>query len=150
MGELVKKSDFEDGNTQTPAIENITGTQSIRDILALMKRSNFFFKLEEKENGKVFWNDVFNKPLGQNRIGIKNQEFDITPDIQAYFTNAKLTTKFLDNGGKETVFETLEIVGFNDNIPKIRLISARMKVALYYLPEAIAKSRNLSIPAIAN
>ena len=30
IGELVKKSDFEDGNSQTPTIETITGTQSLR------------------------------------------------------------------------------------------------------------------------
>ena len=39
LGEVVKKSDVEDGNTQTPAIENITGTQPLRDTLSLMKGS---------------------------------------------------------------------------------------------------------------
>ena len=39
LGEIIKKSDVEDGNTQTPATENIVGTQSLRDTLALMKRS---------------------------------------------------------------------------------------------------------------
>ena len=42
LGEIVKKSNVEDGNTQTPAIESITATQSLRDTLTLMKRSNFF------------------------------------------------------------------------------------------------------------
>ena len=36
IGELVKKSDVEAGNTQTPAIQNIIGTQSLRDTLRLM------------------------------------------------------------------------------------------------------------------
>ena len=38
LGEIVQKSDVGDGNTQTPAIENITLTQSLRDTIALMKR----------------------------------------------------------------------------------------------------------------
>ena len=42
LGEIFKKSDVEDGDTQTPAIENIIGTQSLRDTLTLMKTSNFF------------------------------------------------------------------------------------------------------------
>ena len=43
VGEIVKKSDVEDGNTQTPAIENTTGTQSLLDTLAFMKKSKNFF-----------------------------------------------------------------------------------------------------------
>ena len=44
LSQIVKKSDSEDGNTQTPAIENITGTHSLHDTLALMKRSNKNFQ----------------------------------------------------------------------------------------------------------
>ena len=39
LAKIVKKLDVEDGNSQTPAMENIVGTQSLRDTLALMKRS---------------------------------------------------------------------------------------------------------------
>ena len=42
LGELVTKSHVEDGNTQTPAIQNIIGAQSLRDTLTLMKRSELF------------------------------------------------------------------------------------------------------------
>ena len=38
----MKKSDVEDGNKQTPAIENITGAQLLPDTLTLMKRSKVF------------------------------------------------------------------------------------------------------------
>ena len=48
LAETPKKSDVEDGNSQTPAIENIIGTQSLRDTLALMKRSKIF--LNQKKN----------------------------------------------------------------------------------------------------
>ena len=43
IGEIVKKSDVEDGDTQTPAIQKTFGRQSLRDTLALLKRNNFFF-----------------------------------------------------------------------------------------------------------
>ena len=55
-----------------------------------MKESKNFFKLEEKVNGKIFWNKIRIKPLGDNRISIKDEEYDIKPNIQAYFTNTKL------------------------------------------------------------
>ena len=90
------------------------------------------------------------EPLGDKRIRIKDPEFDISPEIQAYFTNTKLTTKFLDNFEKETVFDILQNVGFYDNIPKIGFKAARMKDALYDLPKEVAKIRNPPLPAIEN
>ena len=68
---IFRKSDTEDGITQTPAPEKITGNQSLRDTLSFMKRSKIFFKLEEKDKADVFWNDAFIQPLGENRISIK-------------------------------------------------------------------------------
>ena len=44
LRDVFKKSDVENGITQTPAIENLTGAQSLRDTLATMKRSENFFK----------------------------------------------------------------------------------------------------------
>ena len=98
----------------------------------------------------MFWNDVFVEPLRENRIRIENQEFDITPDIQAYFTNTKLTTKFSNKVEKETVYDIFENVGFYDKILKIGLNSVIMKDALYILPKAIAKIRNPPLPLIEN
>ena len=148
LGEAVKISDVEDGNTQRPAKESITATQSLRDTLTPMKRSKNFYKLEEKDNGKVFWNDVFIKLSGENRITIQGVEFEITPDIHTYFTNTKLTTKFLDNVEKETVFDILENFGFYDNIPKRAFNSVRMKEALYNLSKVMDKVRNPPLPTI--
>ena len=42
LAETLKNLDVEDRNSQTPAIKNIIGTQSLRDTLALMKRSKIF------------------------------------------------------------------------------------------------------------
>ena len=150
IGELVKKSDVEDEITQIPPIENITGTQSLRDTLIFLRRGNFFFKLEEKSNGDIFWNGVFIQPFRENRINVKNRNYDITPDIQVYFTNTKLTTKFLRNAEKETVFDILENVGFYYNIHKEGLKSAKIKDVLYILPKAMAKIRNPPLPVKEN
>ena len=74
-------------------------------------------------------------PLGENRISIKNQEFDITPDFQAYFFITKVTTEVLDKVEKETVSDILKNVGCYENLPKIGFKSDRMKDALYNLPK---------------
>ena len=112
-----------------------------------MKTSINFFKLTE-DGGRVYWNDVFINPLGDKRICIKDRGYDISPDIQALFTNTKHTTKILDNIEKETVFDILQNVGFYDNIPKIGFKAARMKDGLYDLPKALDKIRNPPLPKI--
>ena len=91
---------------------------------------------------------MFYQPLGENRISIKNHEFDITPDIEASFTNSKLTTEPLDVIEKEKVFDTLENIQFYDNILKKGIKCATTKDALYILPKTIAKIRNLPLPTI--
>ena len=97
LGEIVKKSDVEDRNAQTSAIQIRIGTQLLRDTLTLMKRSKNFFNLEEQPNENVFWNKILIKALGENRISIKHEEYDVNPIIQAYFTNTKSTTTIMDN-----------------------------------------------------
>ena len=105
------KTILQNSQSQTPAIENTNISRSLLDPLAFMKTSKKFFKLTE-DGGKVYWNEVLINPLGDNRIRNKDQEKDISPDFQAFFTNTKLTTKFLDNFEKETVFHILQNVGF--------------------------------------
>ena len=148
--QLVKKSNIVDENTQTPAIENITGTQSLRDTLTLMKKSKNFFKLQENPDGKIFWNKIPIIALGDTRVSIKGKEFDIKPNIQNYFTNTRLTTKRMNDEDKSTVFDIFKNVGFYDNIPKIGMKSARMQDALYNLPQEIIKTQNPLLPAIEN
>ena len=133
QGEFVEKSDVEDGNTQTPAIKIITGTKPLRDILTLMTRSKNLFKIEEKSNGDVFWNGVFIQPLGENRINVKNEKYDIS-NIQKCFTDTKLTTNLLDNIEKEAVFDILNSVGSYDMKHTEGLNSTRMEDVLYNLP----------------
>ena len=80
LAKLDIKSEVLDGNTQTPAIENTNISRSLLDTLAFMKTSKKFFKLTE-DGGKVYWNGEYIEPLGDNRIRIKDQEYDISPDI---------------------------------------------------------------------
>ena len=70
LGEIVRKS-VEDENTQTPAMEFITTTQSLRDNLTLMKRRKKVFKFEEKSIGGMFWNVVFIQPLEDRELLLK-------------------------------------------------------------------------------
>ena len=148
LGELVKKPNLEDENTQTLAIENISSTRSLRDTLSFMKKSKNFFKLEEDDDGKVFWNKIPIKALGEKRNSIKNQEYDIKPNMQNYFTNTKLTTKNMDDDDKSTVYYILKNIGFYSMRHKKGLNSARMKDALYNLPNELDKIRNPPLPAI--
>ena len=68
LGEIVTKSAVEDGNTQTPAIENTNMSRSLLDTLTHMKGNRNFFKLVEKDDGKVFWNKIPIKALRDNRL----------------------------------------------------------------------------------
>ena len=133
--QLVKKSDIVDENTQTPTMENISGTQPLRDTLTLMKKSKNFSKLQENPDGKIFWKKFSIIPRRENRVSIKGDEFDIKPKIRNYFTNTRLTTKRMDNEDKLIIFNILKNVGFSDNIPKIGKKSATMQDALHNLPK---------------
>ena len=153
--EIIKKSEpsqniktiLQNSQSQTPAIENTNISRSLLDTLAFMKTSKNFFKLTE-DDGRVYWNEVLINPLGDNRIRIKDREYDISPDNQAYFTNTNLITNFLDNFEKETLFEIIKDVGFYDNIPKTGFKAARMKDVLYNLPIEIDEILNPPLPAI--
>ena len=136
-------------NTQTPAIENTTISKSLRDTLSFMKTCKNFFKLEQDGN-EVFWNKTPINALGENRISINDREFDIKPNIQAYFTDTKQTTKNTDNEDKLTVYDIQKNTGFYSMKHTKVLKSARMIDALYNLPKEINKIRNPPLPAIEN
>ena len=142
VGEIIKKSQ--------PAIENSTISRSLPDTLTHLKVNKNFFKLVEQNDGKVFWNKIPIKAEGENRISIKNQAYDIKPNIQKHFTNTKLTTKSMDDEDKSTVYDIPKNIGFYSMRHTKRLKSARMQYALYNLPKEIAKIRNPPLPAIEN
>ena len=148
--QLVKKSDVEDGDTQTPAIENTPISQSLRDTLAYMKGNKNFFKLKQENDGKVYWNGVLIKPVRENTININDDEYDVTPSIQKYFTETGSTTKSLNNNDKEIVYNILKNVGFYNMRHTKGMKSFRMQDAVYNLPKEIKKMRNPPLPAIEN
>ena len=76
-----------------------------------MKKSKNFFKLEQDGN-EVFWNKTPFKALGENRISNYNQQYDIKPNIQEFFTNTQQTTKNMDDEDKKTVYDILKNLGF--------------------------------------
>ena len=76
-----------------------------------MKQSNNFFKLEERPDGRVYWNSVRIKPVRENTIDIIGREYDVTPSIQHYFRKTGSTGKSLINNEKETVYNILKDVG---------------------------------------
>ena len=115
-----------------------------------MKGSKNFFKLVGKADGQVFWTKIPIKALGENRISIKNQEYDIKPNIQNYFTNTNQTTKNMDDEDKSTVYDILKNIGFYSMRHTKGLKSARMKDALINRPKEIEKIRNPPLPAIEN
>ena len=154
LGDVIKFSKPETpqlaiANTQTPAIENTSTSQSLRDTLSFMKKSKNSFKLEQDGN-KVFWNKTPIKALGENRISNNNQEYDIKPNIQEYFTKTQKTTKNMDDDDKSTVYDILKNTGFYSKRHTKGTNSSRFKDAFYKLPREIAKIRNPPLPAIKN
>ena len=157
VGEIVKKSQpsqniktiLQNSESQTPAIDNTSTSQSLRDTLSFMKKSKFFFKLVQ--DGKdVFWNKTPIIPQGENGVSIKGIEFDIKPNIQNYFTNTKLTTKNMNDEDKLTVYNILKNIGFYSMRHTKGLKSARFQDAMYNLPNEIDKIRDPPLPAIEN
>ena len=112
-----------------------------------MKKSKNFFKIEQID-GQVFRNKIPIRAKGENRISIKDQEYNINPIFQTYFTNTKQTTKHMDDEDKSTVYDIQKNTGFYSMKHTKGLNSARMKDALYILPREIAKIRNPFLPAI--
>ena len=154
LGDVIKNSKPETpqlaiANTQTPAILNTTISNSLRDTLSFMKKSKNFFKLK-KDGNEVFWNKTPIKAFGDNRISIKDQEYDIKPNIQEYFTNTRQTTKNMDNEDKLTVYDILKNTCFYSMRHTKVLNSVRFKDAFYNLPKEIDKIRNPPLPAIEN
>ena len=98
----------------------------------------------------MFWNKILIKPLGDNRISIKDEENVIKPNIHAYFTNTKLTTIHMDDEDKSTIYVILKIIGFYSIRHNKGLKSGKTKDALYNVPKAIAKIRSPPLQAIGN
>ena len=100
LGEVNKKTDVEDGDNQTPAVQNITSTQSLRDTLAFMKKSKIFFNKVETPM-EMCYGIIYLLNYLEKKNDNKNVEDDTTPNIQKQFPNAILSSKFLDTDRKK-------------------------------------------------
>ena len=141
------KTILQNSESQTPAGENIIVSDSLRDTLSFMKQSNNFFKLHQ-DGKKIFWNKIPIIPLGGNTISINDDEFDIKPNIQNYFTKTYLTTRNMSNEDKLTIYDILKNVGFYSTHHVRGMNSFRMKDALYNLPIAVEKIQKPPLPEI--
>ena len=74
-----------------------------------------------------------------------HKEYDITPDIQDFFTKTNLTNEPMNNAYKSKVFDIFEETGFFSITHNKGKNSARMKDASYELSKTIATTRNLPI-----
>ena len=72
------------------------------------------------------------------------------PNIEAYFTNAKLTTNYMDDKDNSTIYDLLKIIGFYSTRHTKGLNSTRKEDALYNLQKAKSRIRNPPLPAIEN
>ena len=139
IGELIKKSEQETPaieNTQaqpeTPqaAIENTLAPQPVENnegviydvelenTLNNMKNNTGFFKIEERDNGDVFWNGFPVEKIGGKRIKINENVFDITQGIQKVLTDtSNIPIKKLNGQDREIFNDILESLDFKNYKP---------------------------------
>ena len=133
IGELIKKSEQETPaieNTQTqpetPAIEN-TQTKpgvlyevSLENTLTNMKeKEKGFFKIREEIKGQTYWNGLPVDILGDSRMEIEGENFNITPNLQNVFTDTTgKSLKKLNKKENQTYRKLLKTLKYEDYKPK--------------------------------
>ena len=77
-----------------------------------------FFKIEERDNGDVFWNGFPVEKIGGNKIKINENVFDITRSIQKVLTDtSNISIKKLNNQDREIFNNILESLDFKKYKP---------------------------------
>ena len=142
IGELIKKSeqetpklDIENTQTQTetpqlPFEHNPTAHQPVENnegviydvelenTLNNMKNNAGFFKIEERDNGHVFWNGFPVEKKGGNKIKNNENVFDITRGIQKVLTDtSNIPIKKLNDQDGEIFNKILESLDFKNYKP---------------------------------
>ena len=161
IGELIKKSEQETPaieNTQAQperpqaAIENTLAPQPVENnegviydvelenTLNNMKNNAGFFKIEERDNGDVFWNGFPVEKLGGKRIQINENVFDITQGIQKVLTDtSNIPIKKLNGQDREIINNILESLDFKNYKP----VRGESKSGRYKQSKTIFKKHNL-------
>ena len=112
-----------------------------------MKQSNNFIKLEDRLDGRVYWNGVRIKTVRENTNDIFGKEYAVSPSIQHYFIKTGSTTKSLNKILKKKRSITL---GFYNTRHNKGLKAAKMRDASHHLPKAIDKIRITPLPINEN
>ena len=163
IGELIKKSEQETPqlaieNTQTQpetpqaAIENTLAPPPVEknegviydveleNTLNNMKNNAGFFKIEESDNGDVFWNGFPVERIGGNKIKIIENVFDITRGIQKVLTDtSNIPNKKLNDQGREIFNNILESLDFKNYKP----VRGESKSGRYKQPKTNFEKHNL-------
>ena len=69
----------------------------------------------------MHWNIVFVEPLREKKNEIKNNELDITPRVQEYFSSTSDTTKSMNVNDGITIHHIYKNIGFYSMNHKKRL-----------------------------
>ena len=100
----------------------------------------FFFKIEERNNGDVFWNGFLVEKIGGKRIKINENVFDITQGIQKVVTDtSNIPIKKLNDQDRETYNNILESL----NLKKYKPVRGESKSGRYKQSKSNFNKRNL-------
>ena len=162
LGEVIKESQSKTpqlaiANTQTPAIENTTTSQSLpienertqpgviyetslENTLNKMKENIGFFNIEERDNGDIFWNGIPVEKVGGNKIKINENVFDITQGIQKVLTDtSNIPIKKLNDQDRVIFINILDSLDFKNYKP----VRGESKSGRYKLSKSNFKKHNL-------
>ena len=136
IGELIKKSEqdtsqlaIENTQTETPRlpIENNPTTHHLEEnkdgVIYDVEKENTlnnmenvgFFKIEERDNGDVFWNGFPVEKIGGNKIKINENVFNITRGIQKVLTDSSnIPIEKLNDQDREIFNNILESLDFKN------------------------------------
>ena len=134
LGDVIKESTqnlgnvIKENNTPQLAIKNnqddtqpgILYDVSLENTLTNMKgKQKGFFKIEEDQNGQIFWNGIPVEIAVDSRIKIKGRDFNITPNLQNVFKDT--TGKFLKKLDKTEIItykQLLKTLNYKNYKPK--------------------------------
>ena len=131
LGEVIKESQPKTpqlaiANTQTPAIESTTTSQSLpieneriqpgvlyetslENTLSNMKNNSGFFNIEETDDDEIFWNGFPVEKMGGNKLKICGKIHNITPSIQKVLTEtSNIPLKKLNDKDNDIFINILE------------------------------------------
>ena len=170
IGELIKKSETETPqlaieNTQTQpetpqaAIENTLTPQPVENnegviydvelenILNNIKNNAGFFKIEERDNGDVFWNGFPVEKKGGNKIKTNENVFDITRRFQKVLTDtSNIPIKKVNDQAREIFNNILESLDFKNYKP----VRGESKSGRYKQSKTNFKKHNLEGQGVKN